>query len=131
MTSADASVVWKSAPAERFTSDELGTEREQEARVRDGGEQAEEDAEGGIAAVGIGSERAGDEDDADEHDRNGSHDPGAGPLREQQPGRDRHEHDLDVPEHRGQAGADSGDRVVPQNQVGGEETRPQPTRAQA
>ena len=43
------------------------------------------------------------------------------PLPEEQPRGDGHEHDLRVAQHRRQAGADQGDGVVPDHQVGREE----------
>ena len=42
-------------------------------------------------------------------------------LGQHRPGDERHEHDLDVGQHGGQPGADVLDRVVPEDEVGGEE----------
>ena len=52
-----------------------------------------------------------------------------GPLPEEQPRGDRHDHDLRVAEHRRQPGADLLDGVVPQHEVDGEEDARDPGQA--
>ena len=113
-------------PARAAHVGRAGPERQQEARVGNRRQQPEEDAERRIAAVSTRADDAGDQDDADQDDRHrGRHSPG-GPLGEQQPGGDRDEHDLDVAEHRRETGPDCRDRVVPEDQIGGEEAACEP-----
>ena len=45
----------------------------------------------------------------------------AGRSLQERPGRQWHEHHLDVPEHGREPGSDGGDRVVPEDEVGAEE----------
>ena len=96
-------------------SAELGAQRQQEAGVRDGGEQAEEHAQRRIAPVGTFAERRRRSGRRRSGRPGRLRNPRAGSLREQQPGRDRDEHDLDVAEHRSRAPRPRGDRVVPED----------------
>jgi hypothetical protein len=75
----------------------------------------------GFEPVRSGADHAGDEDDAEEDDRDGAERPAGGLLPEEGPGSQRDDDDLDVAEHRREAGADRGDRMVPQDEVGHEE----------
>ena len=92
-----------------------------EARVGDAGQRAEQHAARRVRAVGAVLERARDQHDADHRQRQRGEDPPAGRLREHRPGDERDDHDLQVAEHGRQPGADVGDRLVPEDQVGGEE----------
>jgi len=71
-------------------------------------------------------ERARDEDDADRHDRDGDERRAVRPLLEEEPREQPDEDDLRVAEHRGEAGSDVLDRVVPEDEVAGEEEARQP-----
>jgi hypothetical protein len=57
-----------------------GPERQEEAGVGDGREDAEEDTEAWIASVGAFPDHAGDQDDPDQDDRDGRCDPPRRPL---------------------------------------------------
>jgi hypothetical protein len=103
-----------------------GSEREQETCVGNGRQEPEEDAERRVASVRTGADDAGDQDDADEDDRHCRRHPPARALREEQPGGDRDEHHLHVAEHRREPRSDRCDRVVPEDQVSGEETPGKP-----
>ena len=94
---------------------------EQEAGVRDSGEDAEEHAARRVVAVGVRLQHAGDEHDAQQDERQRGEDPPARRLVQDGPGGEGDDHDLEVAEHRRQARADVVDRLVPEDQVGGEE----------
>ena len=94
---------------------------EDEAGVGDARQHPEERAARRVVAEGLVADEARDEDRAAEDERHREHDARRRPLAEQQPRRDGDEHDLQVGEHGRQAGADVGDRVVPEDEVGGEE----------
>ena len=75
----------------------------------------------GSRAVGAVLEHARDQQHAEQRDRQRRQHLAAGLLGQDRPRHQRHEHDLDVGQHGGQPGADVADRVVPQDQVDGEE----------
>ncbi|HWB57108.1 MAG TPA: hypothetical protein VG479_09250 [Gaiellaceae bacterium] len=97
------------------------SEDEQEAAVGDRCQDAEEDAERRVRPVGVASDDARDEDDAEKDDGHGRQGSRGGALAEERPGGERDEHDLDVAEDGREPGPDGGDRVVPEDEVGAEE----------
>ena len=101
-------------------------QREQEARVRDAGQHAEDRPERRVRTVRALLEDAGDEDDADADDRDRRERGTRRALAEHGPREHRDEHDLRVPEHGREPGADLLDRVVPEDQVGREEDARRP-----
>ena len=94
---------------------------EQEAGVRDPGQDAEEHAARRVGAVGVRLEHARDEHDAQQDEGQRGEDPPARRLVQDGPRGEGDDHDLEVAEHRRQARADVVDRLVPEDQVGREE----------
>ena len=95
--------------------------QQQEADVRDSGADPEQRPPRRIAAVGAVLEDAGDQQHAEQRDRQRREHATAWALGEHRPRDQWHEHHLDVGEHRREPGADVHDRVVPEQEVGGEE----------
>ena len=96
-------------------------ERQQEAGVRDSGQYPEQRPERGVDAVGAVLEHARDQDHPDADDRDRGESGPWRPLPEHGPREERDEDDLGVPEHGRKARSHLLDRVVPEDQVGGEE----------
>ncbi len=96
-------------------------QHEQEPGVRDGRPDPEQHAEPGVLAVGVRADHTRDEHHSHEHDRNRGDQPCARSLAQQPPGDEADDDHLQVAEHRGDARADGGDRVVPEHQVDREE----------
>ena len=96
-------------------------EHEQEARVRDRGQDPERHAEARVAAVGAVLEGSRDEDDADKSNRDRRNRAVRRPLAQDRPGEQANENDLQVAEHRRETGADLLDPLVPGDQIDGEE----------
>jgi predicted ATPase/class 3 adenylate cyclase len=103
---------------------------EDKAGVRHSGPDTEDDAEERVLAECALADHTADQHDAEEDDRHRDCDAPRWPLPEDEPGDDRHHDDLRVAEHGGQSGTDLRDRVVPENQVGGEEGPGDPRQAQ-
>ena len=104
-------------------------QREQEARVRDPGEQAVDRAELRVAPVRPALEHSGDEDDPDHRDRDREQRVPGRALAKDRPRQEADEHDLRVAENGREAGAHVLDRVVPEDEVGREEDAADPGRA--
>ena len=102
--------------------DPAATEQQQEADIGDSGADAKHRSGRRVAAVGAVLGDAGDQDHAEQRDRQRHHHLPARAFGQQQPGDERHQHDLNVRQHGRQAGADVFDRVVPENQVRAPET---------
>src|SRR5207253_3913229 len=99
---------------------------EQEAGVGDSRQHTEERTELRVRTVCPVLEHPGDEEDSEADDRNRSQRRALRALSEECPREQTHEHDLRVAEHRRESGADLLDRVVPEDEVGGEESPCQP-----
>jgi len=80
-----------------------------------------EDAQERVPSEGPLADDPRDEHHAGEDQRDGEGDPAAGPLTEEEPGGDRHEHDLGVAQHRRQARPHLVDGVMPEDEVRREE----------
>ena len=85
---------------------------QQEGGVREAGGQPDHHAQLRVLAVGAGADDAGDEHHAGQHQGDGERGPQREAFAQQQPGEHRHEDDLRVAEHGGQARADQPDGVV-------------------
>ena len=94
---------------------------QQVARVGDGRPDAVPDAGERMLASRWRADQAGDEHDAEHHDRQRERYRAARPLMPDQPGDAGHEQDLEIAEHGRHASADIGDGMCPQDQVHGEE----------
>ncbi len=96
-------------------------QQQQEAHVGDPGTDPEQRPASRIAPVGTVLEHAGDQQHAQQRDRQRGKHANAGTLGQDRPRDQRHEDHLNVGEHRREPGADVSDRVMPEQQVGGEE----------
>ena len=96
-------------------------EHEDEPGVREPGEDPEDRPRRRVAPVRALLERARDQHDPGEHDRQRGEQAARRPLAKQRPREQRHRHDLEVREHGRQAGADVADRAVPAEEVQPEE----------
>ena len=76
---------------------------------------------GGFSPYGTGAQNAANQRDAEQHDGQRGDRARGGPLPEEQPRGNGHEHDLQVGQHRCQARADGIYGVLPKEQIGEEQ----------
>ena len=121
VVAAAAIVTSNSGPAGRAAVGARLAEHEDEPGVREPGEDPEDRPRGRVAPVGALLERARDQHDPGEDDRQRGEQAARRPLAQQRPREQRHRHDLEVREHGREAGADVADRAMPAEEVQPEE----------